>query len=102
MRTQLGAAIGGANERERRFSAGKPNALVIDVGANTTSVTPIYDGFVLKKGESTMRLEIQILIDRCRRAKVVPSRQLHLQPAASAVRPNNAFCPASASLHGEI
>lgn len=34
-----------------RFSSGKPNALVIDVGANTTSVTPIWDGFVLKKGE---------------------------------------------------
>ncbi|THZ64376.1 Actin/actin-like protein [Aureobasidium pullulans] len=32
------------------FAAGKPNALVIDVGASTTSVTPVHDGFVLKKG----------------------------------------------------
>ncbi|PNS17953.1 hypothetical protein CAC42_3912 [Sphaceloma murrayae] len=31
------------------FSAGKPNALVIDVGANQTSVTPVIDGFFTKK-----------------------------------------------------
>ncbi|KAG9535475.1 Actin/actin-like protein, partial [Aureobasidium melanogenum] len=32
------------------FASGKPNALVIDIGASTTSVTPVHDGFVLKKG----------------------------------------------------
>lgn len=32
------------------FSAGKPSALVIDVGASTISVTPIHDGLQLKKG----------------------------------------------------
>ncbi|PSK42485.1 hypothetical protein B9Z65_4399 [Elsinoe australis] len=31
------------------FAAGKPNALVIDVGANQTSVTPVLDGFFTKK-----------------------------------------------------
>lgn len=25
--------------------------MIIDIGANTTSVTPVWDGFVLTKGE---------------------------------------------------
>lgn len=33
-----------------RFSAGKPTALVIDIGHSTTSVTPIHDGLQLRKG----------------------------------------------------
>ena len=37
--------------RHHRFAGGKPNALVIDIGANITSVTPIHDGYVLKKGK---------------------------------------------------
>ncbi|KIY65436.1 actin-like protein Arp4p [Cylindrobasidium torrendii FP15055 ss-10] len=32
------------------FAAGKGNALVIDVGQNMASVTPVMDGFVLRKG----------------------------------------------------
>jgi len=32
------------------FSAGKPSALVIDIGASSLSVTPIHDGLLLKKG----------------------------------------------------
>ncbi|KAF2399943.1 Actin/actin-like protein [Trichodelitschia bisporula] len=32
------------------FSAGKSNALVVDVGASTTTVTPVIDGMLLKKG----------------------------------------------------
>ncbi|KAI9722423.1 MAG: NuA4 histone acetyltransferase subunit [Chrysothrix sp. TS-e1954] len=32
------------------FASAKPSALVIDIGASTTSVTPVYDGLVLKKG----------------------------------------------------
>lgn len=32
------------------FSAGKASALVIDVGASVTSVTPVYEGMMLKKG----------------------------------------------------
>ncbi|GJE84617.1 actin-related protein [Phanerochaete sordida] len=34
------------------FAAGKGSALVIDVGQSTASVTPIVDGFVLRKGLS--------------------------------------------------
>lgn len=32
------------------FASGKGTALVLDVGHSSTSVVPIYDGFVLKKG----------------------------------------------------
>lgn len=32
------------------FAAGKGSALVIDVGHETASVTPVVDGFVLRKG----------------------------------------------------
>lgn len=33
------------------FAAGKGTALVIDVGKSMASVTPVVDGFVLRKGE---------------------------------------------------
>lgn len=33
-----------------RFAAGKGSALVIDVGQSCASVTPVVDGFVLRKG----------------------------------------------------
>ncbi|KAF2758161.1 actin-like protein-like protein 6A [Pseudovirgaria hyperparasitica] len=32
------------------FAAGKASALVVDVGANITSVTPVVDGIMMKKG----------------------------------------------------
>ena len=32
------------------FAAGKATALIIDIGASTTSVTPVHDGIILKKG----------------------------------------------------
>jgi actin-related protein 4 len=35
-----------------RFANGKPIALVVDVGASMISVTPVYDGMVLRKGMS--------------------------------------------------
>ena len=34
-----------------RFAAGKRSALVIDIGHETASVTPVVDGFVLRKGD---------------------------------------------------
>lgn len=36
-----------------RFAAGKGSALVIDVGQTMASVTPVVDGFVLRKGSAT-------------------------------------------------
>jgi Actin len=35
-----------------RFAAGKGSALVVDVGQTMASITPVVDGFVLRKGES--------------------------------------------------
>lgn len=32
------------------FAAGKGSALVIDIGQSSASVTPVVDGFVLRKG----------------------------------------------------
>jgi actin-related protein len=36
--------------RPDRFAAGRTTALVVDSGASGTSVVPVYDGYVLKKG----------------------------------------------------
>lgn len=38
------------------FAAGKGSALVIDVGQTMASVTPVVDGFVLRKGEHAFSL----------------------------------------------
>lgn len=32
------------------FASGKPSALVVDVGARSTSITPVHDGMILRKG----------------------------------------------------
>jgi len=48
-----------------RFAQGKPNALVVDIGATTTSVTPIWDGFVLKKGESARHVGLLVVASDC-------------------------------------
>jgi hypothetical protein len=40
--------------RISRFAAGKGTALVVDIGEGVSSVVPIYDGFVLKKGRGIM------------------------------------------------
>lgn len=49
-----------------RFASGKPNALVVDIGANTVSVTPISDGFVLKKGIQKSNLAGNFLSNQLR------------------------------------
>lgn len=36
------------------FAAGKGTALVIDIGQNVASVTPVVDGFVLRKGNASL------------------------------------------------
>lgn len=33
-----------------RFASGKGSALVVDIGQSQASVTPVVDGFVLRKG----------------------------------------------------
>lgn len=39
-----------------RFAAGKGSALVIDVGKTMASITPVVDGFVLRKGGTLLVL----------------------------------------------
>jgi len=36
-----------------RYASGRPTAMVLDCGAAVTSVIPVYDGFVLKKGANS-------------------------------------------------
>jgi actin-related protein len=36
-----------------RFAAGKGTAVVVDIGDDLTTVTPISDGFVLRKGRKS-------------------------------------------------
>ena len=43
------------------FAAGKGSALVIDIGQSTASVTPVVDGFVLRKGAYSSQGRIQII-----------------------------------------
>ena len=39
-----------ANSTLLSFAAGKPSALVIDIGSSSTSITPVHDGLILRKG----------------------------------------------------
>lgn len=57
----------GGTDGECRFASGKGSALVIDVGEELTSVVPIYDGFVLRKGQSTYFLAVETRTDEMRR-----------------------------------
>jgi hypothetical protein len=38
-----------------RFAAGKPTALIVDVGYANTSTVPVVDGYALRAGTSTQR-----------------------------------------------
>lgn len=44
------------------FASGRGTALVVDVGQDSSSVIPIYDGFVLKKGQLAITSGTSILI----------------------------------------
>ncbi|KAL8867520.1 MAG: hypothetical protein Q9174_005614 [Haloplaca sp. 1 TL-2023] len=48
------------------FSAGKPSALVIDIGASSTSVTPVHDGIMLRKGVTRSPLAGNYVSDQLR------------------------------------
>ncbi|KAI4269283.1 MAG: hypothetical protein LQ337_007379 [Flavoplaca oasis] len=48
------------------FSAGKASALVIDVGAASTSITPVHDGLMLKKGTLRCPLAGNYISDQLR------------------------------------
>lgn len=53
----------GSNQCVRiRFAAGKGSALVIDVGQTMASITPVVDGFVLRKGRISLVLLLCLMI----------------------------------------
>ena len=56
-----------------RFAAGKGSALVIDVGQSMASVTPVVDGFVLRKGYATQLLADFVLTHESRRPFIFAS-----------------------------
>ncbi|KAI0356605.1 actin-like protein Arp4p [Trametes cingulata] len=58
------------------FAAGKGSALVIDIGQSTASVTPVVDGFVLRKG-----------LTHCALPQLVHAHAKHLLTNATATRP---------------
>ncbi|KAF9142951.1 Actin-like 6A [Mortierella sp. GBA39] len=46
------------------FAAGRPHALVVDSGGDMTSVVPVYDGYVLRKGIMRQSLGGDVLSDQ--------------------------------------
>jgi len=46
------------------FAAGKGSALVVDVGHAMASITPVVDGFVLRKGALIVSAHSLILMSR--------------------------------------
>ncbi|KAL8715834.1 MAG: hypothetical protein Q9220_000501 [cf. Caloplaca sp. 1 TL-2023] len=48
------------------FSAGKPSALVVDIGATSTSITPVHDGIMLRKGTTRSHLAGNYISDQLR------------------------------------
>ena len=45
-------------DHEFSFAAGKGSALVVDIGHTEASVTPVVDGFVLRKGMCSLQLSL--------------------------------------------
>ncbi|KAI0721846.1 actin-like protein Arp4p [Cerioporus squamosus] len=64
------------------FAAGKGSALVIDIGQSTASVTPVVDGFVLRKG-----------LQHCALPQLVHAHARHLLTSPTATRPGIQLIP---------
>lgn len=62
------------------FSAGKPSALVIDVGASTISATPVHDGLILRKGVARSSLGSSFISDQIRHLFSNSQPQIPLKP----------------------
>ncbi|POY74614.1 hypothetical protein BMF94_2375 [Rhodotorula taiwanensis] len=83
------------------FAAGKGSALIIDVGAELTSITPVYDGFVLRKAIQKQPLGGTILSEvllGSLKEQSVPVTPHYLVKTKEAVEPNQ---PARAQLRDE-
>jgi actin-related protein 4 len=83
------------------FSVGKGTSLVVDVGEAVTTVSPVYDGFVLRKGGTpTLPWSSRITDNKLYRHSKVSDRRVSLDfctpihpPQPSASGPNHAPLP---------
>ncbi|KAL9588844.1 MAG: hypothetical protein Q9203_002343 [Teloschistes exilis] len=81
------------------FSAGKPSALVIDIGASSTTVTPVHDGMMLRKGVARSPLAGNYISDQLRLLFSTSQPPLPLTPhyLINSKTPVDAGSPAQAS-----
>jgi actin-like protein 6A len=61
-----------------RFATGKSTALVVDVGHKQTVVTPVYDGYAIKKAIVTENIGGDMLTKAA--VKVLEARNVNLTP----------------------
>ncbi|GAA5965870.1 hypothetical protein JCM8115_000728, partial [Rhodotorula mucilaginosa] len=83
------------------FAAGKGSALVIDIGDELTSITPVYDGFVLRKAIQKQPLAGSVLSEvllATLKNQSIPVTPHYLVKTKEAVEPNQ---PARAQLREE-
>ncbi|KAI9670235.1 MAG: NuA4 histone acetyltransferase subunit [Alyxoria varia] len=81
------------------FSSGKPSSLVIDLGASSTSVTPVHDGLMLKKGTLRSPLAGNWVSDQLRMIFSQSNPQVNITPhyMISSKTPVDAGTPAQAT-----
>jgi actin-related protein 4 len=81
------------------FATGKPSALVIDVGARSTSITPVHDGLILKKGSMRTSLAGDFINNQLRLqfAQTKPPIQLNPHYTVISKQPVEAGQPALAT-----
>ncbi|MCJ1474134.1 NuA4 histone acetyltransferase subunit [Lambiella insularis] len=81
------------------FAAGKPSALVIDVGASSISVTPVHDGTILRKGVVRTPLAGNFVSDQLRLLFSTSTPRIPLTPhyLVTSKTPVDAGAPAMAT-----
>ena len=81
------------------FASGKSSALVVDLGAATTSITPVHDGLVLRKGVTHSPLAGNYLSNQLRAlfATTTPPINLHPHYLVTSKTPVDANAPAQAT-----
>ena len=86
-------------DAQSRFSVGKPSALVIDIGASTTSITPVHDVLILKKATVRSPLAGDFISQQLRLLFSTSQPPIPLTPHYSVVSktPVDAGAPAQAT-----
>lgn len=81
------------------FAAGKPSALVIDLGASSISITPVHDGLILRKGVTRSPLAGNFVSSQLRLLFSLsqPPIPLHPHYLVTSKTPTDALAPAIAT-----